>query len=545
MDFKYLKLLDRFKSTFEKMGIDYEVMRRILHIKLLMDGRRVPTVFNDRKKSNRDDNKNMFFRSLWIYLVMGCIMIPFVIMKNSYIFQMSFIFGIVMFFVMSSLISDFSTIILDIRDKSIISVRPVGQKTLNMAKTLHVLYYMLCLTAALTGPALATSLFTQGLLFFLLFLFLLILIDIFCIILTTLIYFLILRFFDGEKLKDIINYMQIILSIVIMVGYQLIGRLFNIVNIKITFVPHWWQYLVIPIWFAAPFQMLQKHQINHYLIKFSAMAIVMPLIMLFFYIKLIPAFEKYLQKLGNNDAKGKNKSKKESIISKLICTNREERIFYHFSMDMMRNERAFKLKVYPTIGYSLIIPFFIMISLFSDTSYKEITQGKTYLFIYFCGIMLPTLIMMMRYSESFKAAWIYKAMPIGPMKPVFQGSIKAFFIKIYLPVYIVEAIIFGVIYGTRIIPDLFVVFLNMLLYSIVCFVCLEKSLPFSKNYETAQQTNHVGVVFILFLLLAALVGIHYIFTTFQFGIFIYLCIDVILLIIMWEAAFNVTTEQLT
>ncbi|EQB88068.1 hypothetical protein M918_05885 [Clostridium sp. BL8] len=71
-DFKFLKFLDRFKSIFKKLGVDYEVMRKILQIKLLMDGRRVPTVFaaNDNKKSEKD-NSNRFLKSLWYISLLG------------------------------------------------------------------------------------------------------------------------------------------------------------------------------------------------------------------------------------------------------------------------------------------------------------------------------------------------------------------------------------------------------------------------------------------------------------------------------------------
>ena len=49
-DFKSLRFLDLFKRLFIKFGIDYVVMRKILQVKLTMDQRRVPTMFNGAKK---------------------------------------------------------------------------------------------------------------------------------------------------------------------------------------------------------------------------------------------------------------------------------------------------------------------------------------------------------------------------------------------------------------------------------------------------------------------------------------------------------------
>jgi hypothetical protein len=45
-DFTVLKFLDRFRTLFGKMGVDYDMMRRILQVKLIMDGRRIPTVMS-------------------------------------------------------------------------------------------------------------------------------------------------------------------------------------------------------------------------------------------------------------------------------------------------------------------------------------------------------------------------------------------------------------------------------------------------------------------------------------------------------------------
>jgi len=542
MKFKSLALLDRISPLFEKMGIDYEIMRNILYIKLLMDGRRVPTIFGSGKKETDNMNKNQFIKSLWIYMVLGIALIPFILMKNNYLFQMGVVFGIVMFLVITSLISDFSSVLLDIRDINILSVRPVDRKTLSMAKTIHILIYMICLTGALCGPALIISAVAQGPVFFFLFLISLIFINIISIIFTTFIYFLILKYFDGEKLKDIINYIQIVLALVVMVGYQLIGRMFSLIDIRIEFVPSWWQYFVIPIWFAAPFQILQKAEINSYLLTYTAMAVVIPFISIFFYIKKIPMFEKYLIKMGNNYIKRKKfKKQSEGVLLRLFCRNREERTFFCFAKDMMNNERQFKLKVYPSLGFSLILPFVFIIQGVAGSSFNELAKGRTYLYIYCCGMMLPTLVMLMGCSENYRAAWIYKVLPIKNFKQVFHGTMKAFMVRLFVPLYVMEAIIFILIYGIRIIPDILVVFVASMIFSILCFTFMEKSLPFSKQFDSTQQSN-AGMSMLLLIVLGLMAGVHFAITYIHFGILVYLAVLLIIFIILWEYAFHFSAD---
>lgn len=53
-EFSILKFLDKFEGIFERFGIDYPIMRRILQVKLTLDGRRTPTaMINSSKKKKR------------------------------------------------------------------------------------------------------------------------------------------------------------------------------------------------------------------------------------------------------------------------------------------------------------------------------------------------------------------------------------------------------------------------------------------------------------------------------------------------------------
>ena len=542
-DFKILRFLDKLKPVFERLDVDYKAMRKILQMKLLMDGRRVPTVFAGNNKNKEDDDGNKFLKSLWIYIFMGLILIPFVIMKSNYMYQMSSVFVIVMFFVMTSLISDFSSVLLDIRDKNIIGTKPIDPKSLRLAKTIHISIYMFYLTAALVGPALLVSLYFQGIKFFILFLISIILLDMFIIVLTSLVYLLILRFFDGEKLKDIINYIQIMLTIVISIGYQLLGRLFIIVDLKIQFTPKWWQYFIAPIWFSAPFQMLKKSEVNSYYITFTIMAIVIPIASIIIYTKLMSVFEKNLQKLNNNhDSNKRAKRKPVELFSKILCRSKEERIFFRFASDMMKNEREFKLKVYPSLGFSIVFPFIFLFQQFAMSSIKEVSQGKSYFFIYFSGIMLSTIMLMIRYSERYKGAWIYKALPINNVSNVFKGTIKAFIAKLFFPIFIFQSIIFIAIFGVRIVPDILVAFLNMMIFNTLCFMASKKSLPFSQPFGSAEQTN--GFINLMLTIVLGILGlIHYKIANISYGSYIFLFVSFIANLVLWKVAFNISTKK--
>lgn len=537
-DFKILRLLDKIQFIFNKIGVDYAVMRQILQVKLLMDERKAPTFFNQAANKKQKDQKYGYIKSLWIYVLLGLILIPFMSFGENFLFQMSLTYAIFIFMIMTTLISEFSSVLLDVRDRSILSTKPVSDKTVNAAKFMHILIYLTYLTIAFTAIPLIVAFVKQGILFFLLTVFEIILINIFVVVLTAILYIAILRFFDGEKLKDLINYVQIGLSLALMIGYQVVIRSFELVNLNMVIEFRWWSIFIIPMWFAAPYELLLNGNQTVISIVFSIFSIVIPIVSIWLYIKLIPTFEQNLQKLLNTSkSKKEKKNRLKEFLLKLICTTSEERAFYRFASLMMKQERDFKLKVYPSLGFSLVIPFIFM---FNTATIEEIDYSisKGYLTIYFSMIMIPTVVLMLSHSEKYKAAWIYKIFPINDYTKFKKGSLKAFLTKLYIPLYSLLSIVLCFIYGVRIIPDLLAVLVASCLYSVICYIGFGSKIPFTKPFnEIGDAQGWKSLV--LMLPIAIFAGIHYFMVAnVAYGTIIYLVVLIIMNVSVWKVVFR-------
>lgn len=532
-----LRLLDKFKKLFKKMDIDYDALRSILDVKLILDGRRTSTIAqNSNDKSKKE--KNNFISSLWIYGFLGLIMIPFVIMGDEYLFQMSLVFGMFMFFMMTSLISDFSSVLLDIRDKDILFTRPINSKTLNAAKFIHITYYMFMLSAALIGPALIASLLKRGVLFFLVFFLEIILIDLFLIVITGLVYLFILRFFDGEKLKDMINYVQIGLTIAISIGYQLLGRVFSIVDlVKIEFQDKLWTYILAPIWFSAPFEYIFNANRSSHIIIYSILAILVPLIAIIFYIKTMPIFERNLQKLSSTGGVKKGNNPVVRLVSKIVCKTPEERNFYIFSTNMLKNERIFKLKVYPNLGFGLIFPFLMILPYVSDRSFSELRNSNTYLSIYFISFIILGIVQFLGYSGNHKGSFIYKVMPIKDSSSIYKGALKAGFVNLFTPLFILESIIFMMIFGIKILPELILVYINMSIVTALSFKVINKDLPFSRDFEMIRPGRFLEMMLDLLITVVPF-AIHWFALKLSLGIYINILIALVSNFVIWKYIFK-------
>jgi ABC-2 type transport system permease protein len=536
-EFKTLKFLDLFQFIFERLGINYPIMRKILTMKLTMDGRRLPTVFNQQsKKKKNKTEENGFFKSLWMYALFGLMLIPFVISNQNYFFHMSIFFGIVMFLVMTSMISDFSNVLLDVRDRVILQTKPVEKRTISAAKTIHICIYLFFLTISITGVPIIIGTLRHGVLFLILTLLALILIDLFIVVLTAVFYYFILQFFDGEKLKDMINYVQIGLSISMAIGYQILVRTMNFMNMKIDFSPSWWHFFLPPIWFGAPYELVLRPRYNGYLITFSLLALIIPIVAIMIYTKMMSSFEQNLAKLANNDGKRKHVHHpwKNGLIP-LLCRSNEEKAFFRFSQNMMKNEREFRLKVYPGLGFSLVFPFIFMFNEIQMNSYHHLVTSKWYLAIYMSNIMIPTAVSMLRYSGKYKGAWIYKTVPLKSLAPLYSAALKVFIVNLYLPIYLILSVIFIVIFGFKIVPDLLVVFVTGVLITVIWSLYLKGTLPFSESFQDVKPPEASKAILTM-LLIGVFIGIHFAITFIPYGVIIYFILLLLVTIFSWKQA---------
>lgn len=518
------------------LGIDFEAMQKILTIKLTMDERRVPTIFNDSRKMK---DGNQLLKSLWIYALYGIILIPFILIGDNYAFQMSIVFGMIMFILMTSMISDFSTVLLDVRDKNILHTKPINSRTISAAKIVHVMIYMTFITGAFVAIPLIVSFFRHGIFFSLLFFVELLLVMLFVIVLTALIYLFVLRFFDGERLKDIINYVQILLSVGVIVGYQIVIRSFDVFDLDMVYSFSWWHLFIPPLWYGATFDLVLDQNMSAPMIVFGALALIVPIIAIYIYSRLMPSFERNLEKLLSDTSKRKDKvNRLDNLLAKITCRSKEENVFFRFAATMMKREREFKLKVYPGIGIALVFPFIFIFNELRERTIADISTGKLFLFIYFCNILIPTVVHMLRFSDSYKGSWLLKAAPIERLSAAYSGALKALLVKIYIPVFLLVSIAFVWIFTGRIVLDLLAVLLVGIVQTLITYKLLNnESYPFSRSFEFAQEEGSGMKMIFPVLLTGVFALVHLLVTLVNYGIYVYIAILLLSIPLGWRIVF--------
>lgn len=534
-EYKFLKILDKLKGIYTRVGVDYEKMRLILSMKLTLDCRRTSTVIQNSNQGQVAEEKNSFNKALIMYAIMGIFIGIITLFPFNKMYTYSIVFGMFMFFILTIFISDFSSVLLDMRDKNIIGTKGVDNKTINAAKITHICYYIFLTSLALSWLTII-GMFRSSVLIGIIFILELIIIDIFMVVITALLYLLILRFFDGEKVKDIINFVQIGLTIMMTLSYQFLGRMFDIVDVDIIYQSKIWNLFFPPMWFAAPLYAVDGGEINKIIITLIVLAFIVPVIAITLYIKNTAKFEDSLSKL--NITRNNEKEKKNSLfykIGRFACRNNEEKAAYDLSVSMMKREREFKLMTYPSLGFDIVFPL-LFIFMFSVDFVNEIRDISLHmsLNIYWFIFMVPTLLMALQYSNNYNAAWIYEATFISDKSNIYKGAYKALLVNLLLPLYLFESIIFIVIFGIKVVPILIIAFIFLLIFIVIEHIIGKNSLPFSIKVGEVDKSQSFISTLLGMLILGVAVGINFFMLFNIYALIVYGIILTVIAFIMWN-----------
>ncbi|GAA0179617.1 hypothetical protein SH2C18_24560 [Clostridium sediminicola] len=556
-DFKSLKVLDKFRFLYTKLGIDYELMRKILKLKLTVDSRRVPAILSVQNNKSGDKNKKSNSSQYFYYAFLGLFIGLPIFLPIEIIPKMNLVLGVLIFMITLTMISDFSYVLLDIRDLNILYPRPIDKKVISAARTTHIIIYLICIIIPMSAFILVFGFINHGVIFLFVMLIELLFISIFTVFLTAILYYLILHFFDGEKLKDIINNFQILLSIFMIVGYQLAIRVFDFTEITDSFKIKWYTYLLPSSWFATPFGIILEQNSRLEFIILGALAFIVPLGFLIIYNSFLGKdFEQNLIKLNNNTDKASKlyflKSKFQRNIANFICSDNIEASFYKFAFSMFSKDRQLKLHIYPNITMAIVFPYLMLFTsldheLSLSQNLSKVSQGNHFLNLYFYTLMISSVIYSISYSEKFKGAWIYKVLPIKDYKSIHKGAYKSFVLIIIVPTFVITILIFLIFGGLKTLSNILLILINTLIVSMVIYQTSNKELPFSQDVGgmKSNQSNSLAMMFASSGLTLILWGIHFGSTLIPYGFIIAFALSLLMLVFYWKRKFGTTIKNPT
>lgn len=538
-DFFSLKILDLFRPLFEAFGVEYEKMRLIVNMKLTLD----------KRKNNSSENKNSLMQSVILYLIIGLVASRIIVMPLDIMTKMTILFSLIFVMLLTCFITDFSSVILDTYDRHIIGITDIKSITLNMAKIVHIVIYISIMSLSISAFSILMILMVYNIGFCLLFILCMILMDFLLIMMTSVIYYLLIKIFKGEKLKDVLNLFQIFMILVFSIMYYLITSSLSDIQINYTFSIKAYDLFIPFMWFASLFCVAFYGKIETLYIIMSILGIIVPILSILIYIKLTPAFERNLEKLEQVSYNEKDSKAKKSFVSKLgdkICKNNEEKSFFEFIYTNLSRDREFKTRVYPTLASGIIMPLILLFVTYDRSMsimeyLKSLSTTNNFLNIYLAVILLQNCILLLKYSKEYEASFIYDVLPISKKKNIYSAEFKVIIIKLFVPVFIIIGIPYLILFKAKFIVHLLIAFVSTIFISMGTFRANDKSLPFSEDYAvTANTSNFLNIIKSIGFVGAAVL-LHYLIILKAPYIFsvAYLILLILIMKIIWNKVFDI------
>ena len=529
-EFLSLKILDFFKKLFEGFGIDYKLLRTILKTKLILDSRRAPVINTNEKK--KDEGQTSLLKGYFLHLIFGVFLAFFIYFIKDEMLRMMYFSGAFFFMTTMYLISDFSFVLLDTKDKNILMTKPVDLRTVSLSKVLHILIYMFRLNAFIAGPSLIALVISNGLMVIPIFLLELLMMDLMIFLLTAFIYLLVLRFFDGELLRNIINLIQILLTILVTIGYQIAIRMIDftsLLNMEYSFnATH---YLNPILWFGAPFEIFY-HGGESYLYVFAALIIIVPVVSFIFYLSLSKKMESLLLKLEGEGKERPSKHRIEKLIGHIINWNRISKQSFHFANAMFRSDRSLKLKIYPALSTAILFPVLMIFNTRMGSLEFE-SSGYEYLFMYFNLLLFSSVYYLVSFSSAWKGSYVFVSSGFKDMKALYRGLMRSMAYKFFIPLIILNAVIYIAIFKFRFVVDIVI----LLLAGIAIMPLTGKiylKLPFSKPIDESNQRDSFDKFLLSLAIVSVFAILHFYSHIIPMGSWSYLALLVAGIPISWK-----------
>ena len=510
-----LKLVDKCVKPFLSRDLNYSHIREMLRLKLIMDSRRVsPALQNNGKKIGKEPKKSMILTCL-VYMGLGIFIASMQVMPNMFGAN-TISFAMLIFMLFSVYISEYSAVLLDTTEKSFYGALPIGNNEISTAKNIHIAYYIGTIAASMMLPSVVVGFISKGILYGLVFTLVSIVIVVVCLHLAGVIYYLLLKVFSGEKLKDILSGFQIFMTIAIVLSYQIVPRVISIAGFskgQITYSPFY--FLLPSAWFSAVLESLFGVGGQWYIYVLAGITVPAVILLEVLYRKkVMPEFEGELDKLTETAKENKTLSPFSKLMCKLLSKDEQENAFMKLVLIQVSRNRDMKLKLYPQLANVFILPIIMVLPQITGekgfTGFIEnLRQGRWGLaLLYFTGLTSASIYMIIGQTENPESIMFYQILPIENLSKCIRAGIKVVLFRYLTPIFVaLSALLLGV-YGFGIIPDVIIAYLSFIFVTGFIIRISAWVLPFSYESDAASAGNNLLMFFMSLFVFAVLGWIH-------------------------------------
>lgn len=544
------------KGLWKYLGADVVQLKAILSVKLKMDDRK-PLNMGRSQASQKKKSKYTSTISFILSFFVGFMYIfPMFAFDDPYmaLFGLYTMLTVLLTF---GLITDFSNVLVDTRDKLIIFPKPVSDRTIFLSRALHIfIYFFRSVFPMSLAPWVVWGILKgwKGVLWFPL---PMIFLTFMCLFFVMACYMLLLKLSKPEKFKDIIGYFQIAFSILIFTTYYFMPRIttsemfrnFSIENVAwIKYTPTYW---LAACWYWVE-PTAAKLSGTGWL---SILAVVTPFLMLWATVKFFaPSFIRKISVIDGVEVEAPKKKVKQNGASKLYIklaslfnTTNAAKAGFSLAWLQTARSRTFKMRVYP--GFAYVFVYFFYLFLNTNVPFSQIlermAETKSHLILlYMTSFILLNAVSNMNMTEQYKASWIYYSSPLESPGRIMGGAFKAMWVKYYLPFIIIVTGFVLYVWGAGAFLDIVLATVNVTTYVLVLMYVGNRYLPFSMPEQIKTKAGKTIIKMMFALVFMGGMGAAHYFIYFAWLKVLLTLLSFALLWTIWDSYINTSWKQL-
>ncbi|MFD1393062.1 ABC transporter permease [Lacticaseibacillus jixianensis] len=504
---KSLRWLAHFRPLITRMGIDYPQFTLIMATKMTLANRAPAGMMGQRKPSSHPRPLLWsFFGNLLVGVIVGLVML----LPLPLILVLTLFYSLLFFMFFLTMLTSYASLLLDPHDRPVYSVRGVSDRTLNAAKLTIVGLFLAVTMLALAVPGAVVLGLRFGPLVAIASVVAAIFLAVLSLTLALFMYMLVLHYFDGEKLKNILNVVQIGLAIGLYTAGQLPNLLgvdvISAVHLELSLTVEWWEFLAVPMWFAG-LPLLAAGQVETLSLLFTGLSLGVPALAMGLYLHNAGRFEQLLEKLNQSSDRVIRASLWFRAARQLASRTHETAAYFTLGWRQLQSQRDYKLRVYPQLAYAVIIPLVFASSILRDTHLK-LTGMLGYLGVALV-IAIPVAIINLKFSAQPEAMQVFAYVPFAHRSLIRQSVVLALFMRLVVPFILLFSLAAVPFVGLRGLSEGLAAGAFTLLLTLGTGQLLLHGLPFTEEFVASRgaQNGLVGTVAIFGGMLLAMVFI--------------------------------------
>jgi hypothetical protein len=519
----FLYLVSLFNPVWKRLGVDIEQLRAILDVKLKMDDRR-PNAYSQARQQKKKEIKRGSWGVIIMSFVMGIFYLYVFLITKDHFLQMLIWFSLFTMMMSTTLIADFTSVLIDVKDNFVILPKPVNDKTVVVARMMHIVIHISKIVVPMILPMIIYLIVAASVIAAIWFVVLALLLSMLSIFLINAVYLVALQLTTPQRFKEILNYIQISLSVLLFGIVYLAPRLLRNVNLaEVKLEDHAWLNFLPTTWFAGAWKAIVDGIYTPQFLIFIGLSVIIPFVSLWLVINVFaPSFNRKLAMLGGSGTDADLSKKIRTVaagmpwykrFARLFTSGTQEQLSFELVWLITGRSREFKLKVYPSLAFVVI--YFVYFLLNDKNTpigeaWKKLPETRMFIFlIYSSSFAFVTAISNLVYSDKFKSAWVYFAAPLESPGQLLMGAFKASLVKFFMPFYLLLSVFSLWVWGFKILPDLALGFFNVVVVNLSFAFLYLRRLPFSAELNVKQSAGTFMKGFLI-LIIPGMIGVgHY------------------------------------